>query len=531
MVITVRVSIFPEDFRDFVVLNILIDKLLIHSIITFMKKYLLSSFFIFSIIGTVMSQQLGQQSLAQLQESPAGSNILHFLKAINNKTEFAETDVKELFATSLIDKHGTQGLLAVFDDIKQNDGQIELYEADRVATFEYELKAKGLKHQKWLDIGITLDEQPPYKVNGIKGIEITGLAPKTKTPIFSPTQVVKYEKPQPNVTKDKLDEMDKWLTELTVKNEFSGVVLIAKDFEPIFHKAYGYASKRYKVPNELDTKFRLASVNKIITATAALQLVEKGKLSLDDKLHQYVTGFKDKRTKDITIRHLLTHQSGWGAYWDNEHFLSNRRQLRTVEDYMKFIKDIPLDFAPGTKQQYSNTAYNVLGAVIEAASGMDYYEYVQQNIYQLAGMTNSGSLQLDHIAEGLATGYTNYDYKMEKSGKDYSFENTLFSAARGVPAGSGCSTTGDLLRFLKAVAQHEIVNQQSEEFLRSDIGKSAEPGDFIFHNGGGPGQNAWVQADVGSGYSIVVLSNYDPPTSSKVVNWMGKNLKLAVFGI
>ena len=494
-----------------------------------MKKYFLFLLCHITFIVLVAAQQLGPQNLAQLQESPAGSNILTFLNAINDKTEFGEADVQQLFATSLIDKLGTQRLLDLFEDIKQNDGQIELYDAERVATFEYKLKGKALKHQNWLDIALTLDEQPPYKINAIQGIQVSGIAPKAQKPMLVPNQVVKFEKPKPKVTKAKLAELDEHITNLTAKGAFSGVVLIAKDFEPVFHKAYGYASKRYKAPNQLDTKFRLASVNKIITATAVLQLSEKGKLSLDDKLHQYVTGFKDSRTKDITIRHLLTHQSGWGAYGDNEYFLENRIQLRTVADYMKFIKEIPLDFTPGTQQQYSNTGYNVLGAVIEAASGMDYYEYVQQNIYQAANMTNSGSFQLDHIVEGLATCYTNYNYKGEKVGEGYRFENTFLSAARGVPAGSGCSTTGDLLKFLEAVAKNKIVSKKSEEFLRSDIGKKDKPGDFIFHNGGGSGQNTWVQADVGNGYSIIVLSNYDPPTTSKVVYWLGELMNLKIF--
>ena len=84
----------------------------------------------------------------------------------------------------------------------------------------------------------------------------------------------------------------------------------------------------------------------------------------------------------MTLRHLLTHSSGWAAYWEHPKYLQRKNELRTVGDYMEFIKEIELDFAPGERMQYSNTGYNVLGAVIEAVSGTSYYDYVQQNIFE-----------------------------------------------------------------------------------------------------------------------------------------------------
>lgn len=496
-----------------------------------MRKYQLTIIALLFFQLALRGQQLGQQTLAQLEESPAGSNVLHFLNAINETQTFVAEDLAAIFAQSLIDKRGTQMLLDVMADIKAHEGLIELYEAERTSTFRYELKAKGLKLDEWIDISMELEDNPPYKIKALHGLDISSIPAKATVPMLTPGKDTEVPSLQADAQPQKLKELDLWIQAQADQHQFSGVVLIAKDFKPIFHKAYGMASKRYQVKNTLETKFRLASVSKIFTATAILQLAEQGKLSLDDKLGKYVAvdEFVDSRVKDVKIRHLLTHQSGWASYWSDPYFSEHRTQLRSVADYMSFIKKLPLNFAPGTKTAYSNSGYVVLGAVIEAAAGMDYYDFVDQYIYQAAGMSKSGSFELDHIVENLATCYTNYNYRSEKVGKDYPFENIFFSAPKGVPAGSSISTTGDLLNFLEAVVSKKILKQASIDFLRAGIGSRDKPGAFIFHNGGGQGMNTWMQCNVENGYSIIVLGNYGPPTSSKVVRHIGKVLQLQVL--
>ena len=484
-----------------------------------------------SVSLSLCGQQLGPQTLADLEESPAGSNIIRFLHAINETETFVAEDLPQVFAQSLIEKRGTTRLLEVMADIKAHEGLIELYEAERTSAFRYELKAKGLKLDEWIDISLELENRPPYKISALHGLDISSIPAKAAEPMLKPGKTQTVPKYQADMQPKKLQDLDQWIQSQADQHQFSGVVLVAKDFKPIFHKAYGMASKRYQVRNTLETKFRLASLSKIFTATAILQLAEQGKLSLDDKLGKYlpIDEFADPRTKDIKIRHLLTHQSGWASYWNDPYFSENRVQLRTVADYMSFIKKLPLNFDPGSKTAYSNSGYVVLGAVIEAAAGMDYYDYVDQYIYQVADMPNSGSFELDHIVENLATCYTNYNYQSEKVAKDYPFENIFYSAPKGVPAGSSISTTGDLLNYLEAVVSKKILNQSSVDFLRAGIGSRDKPGAFIFHNGGGQGSNTWMQCNVENGYSIIVLGNYGPPTSSKVVRHIGKFLQLQVL--
>lgn len=470
----------------------------------------------FSLFG----QKMGLQTLSDLSSSPAGSQILTLVNVVNSGNQVAEEDVRNVFAASTIEKNGVGTLIGLFENIRQNDGNLSLYDVDRTSTFSYSIIAKGSKGNEWLSLPIGLEQEPPHKVNSF-AVRIVPQAPKNTEPIYGSEQKKtkngKQKQKTSGPSKDTLEELDSWLQSQVNNTMFSGSVLVAKDFQPVFHKAYGLASKRYGVPNTTSTIFRLASVSKIFTATAILQLSEQGKLSLDDKLGQYIQGFKDDRAKNITIRQLLNHRSGWSFYWSHEYYLENKTKLRSIDDYLAFLKDLPLEFDPGSKTQYTNVGPIMAGAIIEKVTGKSYYDYVDEHIFRAAGMNNSGFMELDHINENLATGYTNFNFNGELVGEGFPYENVFLSSVRGVPAGGGTSTTGDLLKFCEAVATNKLINEASEAFLRSDLGVKSEPGKFIFHNGGGVGQNTWMQMDVESGYAVIVLSNYDPPAGTEVV--------------
>src|SRR5262249_4825572 len=158
--------------------------------------------------------------------------------------------------------------------------------------------------------------------------------------------------------------------------------------------------------NRIDTKFNLGSMNKMFTAVAIAQLVERGKLSFDDPLSKFLPDFPDKESAEkIKIKQILTHTAGLGGYFSQKFIESSRDRFRTVDDMMKLAKEEKLQFEPGSKWQYSNTGFLVLGAVVEKVSGQSYYDYVRENIYRPAGMTNSDCYELDRVNTNLAVGY------------------------------------------------------------------------------------------------------------------------------
>ena len=316
-----------------------------------------------------------------------------------------------------------------------------------------------------------------------------------------------------------LDDLDQILKRRAEQNTFSGVVLIAQDSKPVFWNAYGLASKRFDVPNQPDTKFNLGSSNKTFTAVAILQLAQQGRLDLDMPIGRYVPGLPDEVGQTVTSRHLLQHRSGWGSYWQHPDYEARWIHLRRVADYMAFIKDIPLDFAPGARQQYSNTGYLVLGAIVEAVSGEDYYDYVRANIYEPAGMPSTDAYAMDDPVKNLAIGYTNHN-PFVRGVPDTGFpRNNLFQhSVKGTPAGGGYSTADDLLRFVGALLGHQLLDPAYTRLLLNRFDKDAAGRPAMWWFGGGAeGINAMVRVDLEANQTIIVLSNYDSPTARDLV--------------
>ena len=285
-------------------------------------------------------------------------------------------------------------------------------------------------------------------------------------------------------------QLDEKLRAEAAAETFSGVVLVAKDGVPIFHEAYGYADKKAGELNRKNTKFNIGSLNKLFTMVAVYQLLDAGKLSLDDTIGKYLPQFPSSVADSVTVKHLLDHRSGWAAYWDNPVWNTRRAELRSLDDYMAFIKDIPLDFEPGSRKQYSNTGYEVLGAIVQKASGRSYFDYMRDHVYVPMGMMNTDAYVRDGSTPNMAVGY---------AGGGYATDNLSMLSPKGTAAGGGMSTAADLMRFAKAVGEGTFVPKKCASRLRG--------GRFA---GGGPGVSAKLYASVAGGHTIVILSNFDP---------------------
>ena len=293
------------------------------------------------------------------------------------------------------------------------------------------------------------------------------------------------------------------------KDNFSGVVLFARDETVLFHRAYGLASRRYGVPNTTDTRFNLASASKMFTAVAVAKLVEEGRISYEDPIGEHLDA--DWVSQDVgsrvRIEHLLSHTSGLGHYWDDWDSYSNT--IRELEDFKPLISD-ELAFEPGTDWQYSNSGYLLLGVIIEKVTGKTYFEYVDEVVFGPSGMNDTGFYEMDVPHENLATGY----FEDEEDG-DKLKNNTLLQGIRGSSAGGGWSTGADLLRFFLALRSNALVSAETRDILWTPKPKSPEYGygfqirdDWVGHWGGFPGYEAFVFYFPGSGHTFVVFSNY-----------------------
>jgi CubicO group peptidase (beta-lactamase class C family) len=313
------------------------------------------------------------------------------------------------------------------------------------------------------------------------------------------------------------EELKSFLKRLADADVFSGAVLLAKDGVPIYKAVYGTANKDYGVPNKIDTKFNLGSMNKMFTAVAVAQLVEKGKLSFDDPLSKFIPDFPDAESaKKIQIKHLLSHTAGLGTYFGKRYQDTSRAKLRTVDDMMALAKqDEKLLFEPGTKWQYSNTGMLVLGKIIEIVSGQNYFEYVRENIYKPAGMVNTDAYELDKVNPNLAVGY----HKTFTDNGIVWSNNVFQHVMRGGPQGGGYSTVEDLLRFDQAFRSGKLVSPAMVKVLTTSKPELNSPNyGYGFaantaagtagHSGGFTGIHSNLSMFLNSGWTAIVMSNY-----------------------
>ncbi|HEV2855768.1 MAG TPA: serine hydrolase domain-containing protein [Thermoanaerobaculia bacterium] len=308
--------------------------------------------------------------------------------------------------------------------------------------------------------------------------------------------------------------------EAAKNDEFSGAVLVARNGKILLQKAWGRADRETGAPNTVDTQFRLGSMNKMFTAVSTLQLVEAGKLALNDPIGKYLPDYPNKDVASkVTVRHLLTHTGGTGDIFGPE-FEKNRLTLREHGDYLKLYGARGLTHEPGAEQRYSNYGFVLLGALIERVSGMSYYDYVRAKIFQPAGMTSTDSLPETEKVAKRATGYM-------KSGSSWA-PNTDTLPWRGTAAGGGYSTVGDLFRFAQALESGKLISKtmlaeatkaQTEGYgYGFGVYGQGELGSYG-HGGGAPGMNGDLRIFPRLGVVIVSLANLDPPAASRLADY------------
>ena len=310
---------------------------------------------------------------------------------------------------------------------------------------------------------------------------------------------------------------------------FQGAVLVARNGTVIYSDAKGLADRENRAPNSLDTKFRMGSMNKMFTATAVMQLVQAGKVKLDAPLGTYLTDYpnRDVATK-VTIHHLLTHTGGTGDIFGPE-FTAHRLELKTLGDYVKLYGARGLQFEPGSKWEYSNYGFLLLGVIVEKASGQSYYDYIRGHIFTPTGMTGSGSEPEDVAVPGRAIGY------MQEKGAWVPNTGTL--PYRGTSAGGGYTTVGDLLRFATAITGHVLLDAKHTALLTTGKVETGQGDKYAYgfedtieggvrsfgHSGGAPGMNGDLRIFPESGYVVAALANTGSG-ASQVASWVGERL-------
>jgi CubicO group peptidase (beta-lactamase class C family) len=296
--------------------------------------------------------------------------------------------------------------------------------------------------------------------------------------------------------------------------DFSGAVLIARDGKPVFSAARGLADREQNIANTLDTRFRVGSMNKMMTATAILQLVQAGKVKLDAPLGAYLKDYPNKDfASKVTVHQLLTHTGGAGDIFGPQ-FTARRLELKTLKDYVALYGSRAGEFNPGDGNRYANYGFILLGRIIEEVSGQTYSDYLRDKIFKPAGMTRTGFEPENVAVEGRAKAYVR-----QGAGGYSSAADTL--PWSGTSAGGGYSTVRDFLAFATALTGNKLLDAKHTKLLMtrkvsngyaygfSDFSNADMSG--AGHSGGAPGQNGDFRI-IGDGKAVIVaLSNVSPP--------------------
>lgn len=252
---------------------------------------------------------------------------------------------------------------------------------------------------------------------------------------------------------NKEKSFDKILTDFfTDSNGPGGTALIVKDGKTIYKKAFGKANLELDVPMQTNHIFRIGSITKQFTACAILKLAEEGKLSIQDDFTKYVEDYPT-HGHTITIEHLLTHTSGIKSYTDLKKWdLEAHKKDFTPEEMIDYFKNEPMDFTPGTAFRYNNSAYFLLGYIIEQVSGKTYAEYINDTFFEPLGMKNSSYGSSKRIVKNRAAGYQ----------KGETYQNADFlSMTQPYGAGSLLSNVEDLSIWYQAVNSGKVISKSN----------------------------------------------------------------------
>lgn len=262
------------------------------------------------------------------------------------------------------------------------------------------------------------------------------------------------------------ERLSQLLADRSREERFSGVVLVQRNGQTIFETACGYANRAWQVKNRVDTRFRIASISKMFTAVAILQLVDKGQISLDTGIVDCLGLEKTSIPRDVTVYHLLTMTSGiadWfeeSGNWEEDWAALCRQHpiylFRRNEDYLPlFIGEAPVA-AVGEKHQYNGAGYILLGMAVEQLSGLSYFDYVRQHIFARAQMLRSDFVALDGIDNEVAEGYIPIT---DQSENIVDWKKNIYSTTPEAAADGGAtSTAADLVKFSQALRNGQLLS-------------------------------------------------------------------------
>lgn len=254
-------------------------------------------------------------------------------------------------------------------------------------------------------------------------------------------------------------QIDEVMRSHAAAEDFSGSVLVARDGRILYQHAFGYANLEWKIRNDLQTKFEIGSMTKQFTALLVLQFVNESRINLDGHLSDYLPYYRKDTGTRVTVWQLLSHTSGIPNFISMPGFLDGpaSRTTYTVKDFAQKYCSGDLEFDPGTKFNYSNSGYFLLGAVLEQVSGSSYEQLLKDRIFTPVGMNDSGYAHSETIIPHRASGYERSSNGLRNA--------RFYDMSIPFAAGAMYSTVGDLFLWDQALYGERLLPANLRELL------------------------------------------------------------------
>ena len=478
---------------------------------TRMKKVIICLLAVAVLFVLLGEFNLLAETPSTIPDTPAGKRVKESLGIINagDRTRIQDF-ISTQFTSSFIELFSKERLFNVYYGFFEKYKGLEFHKARESEPHRFVGVFRCRQTGSAYLFGLTVHVKSPHKILGM-----------TILPLTHPDQPESLES---LTEKERVEMLESFLNALGKSKVFSGAVLLAKNGRVLFQKAHGLADRQEDVLNKIETRFNLASINKMFTAVAVAQLCEQGKMSYDDPVGKHLDSdwLFPKISNKVQVKHLLSHTSGIGISKgdDNSVYLERyiSKKFRRIDDYKIMTDGAFLKTEPGKEYSYSNIGFHLLGAIIEKVSGEEYYDYIQAHIFDVAGMKETGFDELDRLVSNTARGYV----KEQKDGKISWRSNETDCNWKGTPAGGAYSTVGGLLKFEQALKKNLLVSKETKDLLftpKTELGARSYGYGFtvrqfgeqlkVGHTGGYTGINNHFSIYLNNGYTVIILCNID----------------------
>ena len=416
-----------------------------------------------------------------------------------------EAMAKENFTPALLARNADQRRQMV-ERVHADFGDLTIATEDMSSSTHVDVTLRSRTNDMPMVVSMDLEAAAPFRIAQV-GIRVGGPAGGRggrggPPPLPAPPV-------NPRMTSPELaGALDGYLAGLARNGDFAGVVLVAKDGQPVFEKAFGTADRDKNTAMTPDLRFNIASIGKAFTKTAVGQLIAAGKLKPTDTIGALLPDYPNEAAKPATIDQLLNFRVGVADFFSEAFDQVPKDRFQSNHDYYLFVAPQPLTFAPGARTEYCNGCYVVLGEIIAKVAGVPYERYIQDHVFTPARMKSAGFLAYGDA--GVAPGYT-------RPSAAAPWRTALGLHGRhGSAAGGAFATAADLLAFDNALRTRVLLDAKTTAWYFDNPADEtrARAADAYGIAGGAKGANASLESN--GTWTIVTLGNLYPPNAVRV---------------